>query len=136
MNKQIAALWILSSILCVSLGNAHSTLSSPVVEAPKTSMTPAPAASETREQADEIEQVDQTEGRSLRRIRSSELNAPVVKKAHEIIMAHHTQPIGTDVEFEVAGKRYVGRIEAHYHPPGGELRPWGHHKGCSVYVVE
>lgn len=46
------------------------------------------------------------------------------------------KPFGTDIPFEMDGKSYVGRIERHYHPPGGELRPWGEHPGCSLFIVE
>ena len=72
----------------------------------------------------------------LRRIRGHEMNVHLVKKAGEIIREHHKKAYGTDIPFELDGQRYVGRIERHYHPPGGELRPWGHHPGCSLFAVE
>jgi hypothetical protein len=71
----------------------------------------------------------------LRKIKASEMNVKVVKKAREIINEHYKKPFGYEVQFEIDGKRYVGRIEQHYHPPGGELHPWGYHAGCSLYVV-
>ena len=38
-------------------------------------------------------------------------------------------PFGSDTPLE-----YLIRLEAHYHPPGGRMKPWGHHKGATVYV--
>ena len=72
----------------------------------------------------------------LRRLRGGEMNVRLALKANEIIKEHHKKPYGTDIPFELDGKDYVGRIERHYHPPGGELRPWGHHPGCSLFIVE
>ena len=37
--------------------------------------------------------------------------------------------------FVADNKDFVARIEQHYHPPGGALRPWGPHKGVSVFAV-
>ncbi|MEZ4220500.1 MAG: hypothetical protein R3B13_06170 [Polyangiaceae bacterium] len=74
--------------------------------------------------------------RVVRRIKGSEMTLAVVKKARAIINEHYKKPFGYEVEFEIDGKHYVGRIEPHYHPPGGALHPWGHHAGCSLYVVE
>jgi hypothetical protein len=49
---------------------------------------------------------------------------------------HADDPTGTQVAFDAGGRRYLGRIEEHYHPPGGSRRPWGSHKGVSLFVVE
>jgi hypothetical protein len=40
---------------------------------------------------------------------------------------------GTETPFELDGKRYVARVEHHYHPPGYVGGPNGWHKGVSVY---
>jgi hypothetical protein len=72
----------------------------------------------------------------LRRLTGREINRALVQHAHDIIMAHHEDAFGTEIPFEVDGKRYVGRIERHYHPEGGPLRPWGFHHGCSLFAVE
>jgi hypothetical protein len=126
----------LASILCITLGSAPDSHAAPaprpaalrtlastaaagkqrVTEAPKASPKPKPA--------------------ELRRLKGREMSVPLVKKAREIINEHYKKPFGTDIEFELGGQRYVGRIEQHYHPPGGDLRPWGHHAGCSLFIVE
>ena len=30
------------------------------------------------------------------------------------------------------GNTYATWIEQHYHPPGGDLRPWGYHHGVTL----
>jgi hypothetical protein len=73
---------------------------------------------------------------TYRRLRDDEVTAAVRDMAKKIIQEHHGDPVGTNVPFEIGGKQYVGRIENHYHPPGGALKPWGWHKGCSMFAVE
>lgn len=74
--------------------------------------------------------------RTLRRLKGSEINTQLVEKAREIVKEHHHEAFGTEIPFELAGKSYVGRIERHYHPEGGPLKPWGYHPGCSLFAVE
>ncbi|MGV8123188.1 MAG: peptidoglycan-binding protein [Candidatus Xenobiia bacterium LiM19] len=40
---------------------------------------------------------------------------------------------GTETPFELDGKKYVARVEHHYHPPGYVGGPTGWHKGVTVY---
>lgn len=72
--------------------------------------------------------------RSLRRLRNAELTPALTGQARRILAAHHHEPYGSEFPFELEGVRYVARIEEHYHPPGGPLRPWGHHPGFSLFV--
>ncbi len=74
--------------------------------------------------------------RTLRRLRGDEVNAELVRHASRIVREHHHEPFGTEIPFEVDGRAYVGRIERHYHPEGGPLKPWGFHPGCSLFAVE
>jgi hypothetical protein len=73
---------------------------------------------------------------TLRRLPARELNRALVKQARAIILENYKQPFGTEIPFEVDGKRYVGRIEKHFHPVGGPAKPWGWHHGCSLFAVE
>jgi hypothetical protein len=41
---------------------------------------------------------------------------------------------GTIITANVGGVDVVGRLETHYHPPGGNIRPWGCHKGLTIYA--
>ncbi len=77
-----------------------------------------------------------TPARSLRRLRGEELNPGLVRQASRIIREHHREPFGTEIPFELDGRAFVGRIERHYHPEGGPLKPWGTHAGCSLFAVE
>ena len=42
-------------------------------------------------------------------------------------------PMGTIVQAEVGGQPVIARLECHYHPPGGTIKSWGPHKGCTIY---
>jgi N-acetylmuramoyl-L-alanine amidase len=72
--------------------------------------------------------------RSLRRLTNAELTAALIAQARRLLAAHHAAPYGSEYPFEIDGVRYVGRIEEHYHPPGGPRKPWGHHPGVSLFV--
>ncbi|MEQ8167859.1 MAG: hypothetical protein ABRQ38_03100 [Candidatus Eremiobacterota bacterium] len=43
------------------------------------------------------------------------------------------QPMGTEIPFEANGKKYMARLETHYHPQGYVGGPNGFHKGVTVY---
>jgi peptidoglycan hydrolase-like protein with peptidoglycan-binding domain len=70
----------------------------------------------------------------LTRIIQSQVTPAITAAAVAILNAHRTDPIGTEVPFVANGKDYVGRIELHFHPFGGSLKPWGYHHGVSVYA--
>lgn len=70
----------------------------------------------------------------LRRLKNSEITATVTSNARRILKEHFSEPYGTEIPFDGDGRRYVARLEKHYHEPGGPLKPWGWHKGVSVLV--
>lgn len=72
--------------------------------------------------------------RSLRRLTNAELTPVLINEARRILASHHAEPYGTEIPFQIDGVRYVGRIEEHYHPPGGPRKPWGHHPGVSLFL--
>lgn len=53
----------------------------------------------------------------------------VVKTAQSLLGGEY----GTMTPFEINGKRYMARVEPHYHPPGYKGGPNGWHKGVTVY---
>lgn len=71
----------------------------------------------------------------LRRLLRKETTRAIAKQARVIIDAHWDEPIGTEVPFQADGEDYIARIEVHYHPPGGDKKPWGEHPGVSVFVA-
>lgn len=72
--------------------------------------------------------------RSLRRLTNAELTPALINEARRILASHHAERYGTEVPFQIEGVRYVGRIEEHYHPPGGPRKPWGYHPGVSLFL--
>jgi peptidoglycan L-alanyl-D-glutamate endopeptidase CwlK len=73
--------------------------------------------------------------RTLRRLTSSEVTPAISAQAKRIIREHHQDEFGTEIPFQADDQEYVGRIEEHFHPPGGPIKPWGHHPGVSVFAV-
>ena len=61
------------------------------------------------------------------------MTSPVAQRAREILDANRGAEFGTEVPFEIDGQSYVGRIEEHCHEPGGPKKPWGPHRGVTVY---
>lgn len=74
--------------------------------------------------------------RHLRRLLKKEVTRAIAREARRIVEEYHREALGTEIEFSSQGQAYVARIEEHYHPPGGEARPWGYHAGASVLVIQ
>lgn len=72
---------------------------------------------------------------TLRRIKTRELSAETIQISATIVREHYKDPIGTEIAFDSGNRRFVGRIERHYHEFDSEGRPWGFHKGCSLFEV-
>ena len=82
-------------------------------------------------------QVDLTaEEPELRVLDEEELTPDIIDAAQRILAEHKDDPLGTEVPFELEGRRYVGRLEEHYHPPGSDEGPIGEHVGVTVYTSE
>jgi len=71
---------------------------------------------------------------AVRPLRNDELNPDLVKKADDLLW-NHPSPVGVDVPFELNGKNYVARFAYHYHEFGGAKKPWGYHKGVTLYAT-
>lgn len=74
--------------------------------------------------------------RRLRRLKHQELNLDMMAVSADLIKRHYAKRIGSEIEVEIAGKPYVARIERHFHPEGGAIKPWGFHPGVSLFAVE
>ena len=70
--------------------------------------------------------------RGLRRLLASEVSPEMLVIARRIVREHHRARPGTEIVFESGGQHYVARIERHYHPEGGPVKPWGYHPGVSL----
>jgi hypothetical protein len=72
---------------------------------------------------------------AVRPLRNDELNPDLIKKADDLLW-NHPSPVGIDVPFELNGKSYVARFAYHYHEFGSAKKPWGYHKGVTLYSTE
>jgi len=75
------------------------------------------------------------ENRKLRRMQKSEISPAMSQMAAQIVRKHYAKPVGTEIAIEVGGKQVIARIERHFHPEGGPLKPWGFHPGVSLFVL-
>jgi N-acetylmuramoyl-L-alanine amidase len=72
--------------------------------------------------------------RVVRRLKDGELTPTLIAEARKILAEHHDDPFGTEVPFDIDGAHFFGRIEEHFHPPGGPRKPWGPHVGVSLFL--
>jgi hypothetical protein len=71
-----------------------------------------------------------------RPVAGAEMTPEIAQRARAILDENSGAPFGTEVPFEIDGQSYIGRIEEHYHEPGGPKKPWGRHRGVTVYHAE
>jgi len=69
----------------------------------------------------------------LRPLAPAETTPAIEQRAKELLETHPDAPLKAEMPFEIEGHAYIGRIEEHYHEPGGPKRPWGRHRGVTVY---
>lgn len=74
--------------------------------------------------------------RRLRRLKHQDLNMDLMLASADLIKKHHAKRFGSEIDVAIAGKPYVARIERHFHPEGGAVKPWGFHPGVSLFAVE
>jgi hypothetical protein len=70
-----------------------------------------------------------------RRMQKAEISKAMLETAAKIVRKHYAKPVGTQIEVEVDGKHIIARIERHFHPEGGAVKPWGFHPGVSLFVL-
>lgn len=63
------------------------------------------------------------------RMKSSEVPASVLSQLRPLLAA----PLGTVTKLPTDGRDIAAVIEPHFHEPGGPTKPWGWHKGVSLY---
>lgn len=74
------------------------------------------------------------ENPTQRRMQPREISPGMLAVAAKIVHKYHAKPVGTQIEVEVEGKRVIARIERHFHPEGGPVKPWGFHPGVSLFA--
>lgn len=63
------------------------------------------------------------------RMRSAEVPAVVMGQLRPLLAGE----LGTVTQLSAPGRDIKAVIEPHYHPPGGITKPWGWHKGVSLW---
>lgn len=82
-----------------------------------------------------VEDLPAEPARPLRRLNPEELTPKLIRTADEVLFSQYP-PVGTELPIAVDGKTYVGRVEVHFHEVGGPRRPWGRHRGITLYSTE
>ena len=68
-------------------------------------------------------------------IRNADVTPAITAGAVAILHEYGRHDLGLEVPFEADSAPWVGRLELHYHPFNGTMRPWGYHHGVSVYCL-
>ncbi|HEX3597162.1 MAG TPA: hypothetical protein VHU80_18770 [Polyangiaceae bacterium] len=71
----------------------------------------------------------------MRKLTPEELTPSLIKKAEDVLWKFDS-PVGSEIVIEDSGKSVIARFEQHFHEIGGPLRPWGFHKGITLYAAE
>jgi hypothetical protein len=107
----------------------------PAVDAASAARAPRPGAQELLVKATPIMPAPRLE-RRLRRLRRADLSTAMMLASAEVVKQHYGRPFGSEIALEIEGRAYVARIERHFHPEGGSVKPWGYHPGVSLFAVE
>ncbi len=69
----------------------------------------------------------------LVRMKDHEVTPDITRKA--ILLRDNVarwENLGQQYLLHSGGETFIARVERHYHPPGGPIRPWGPHPGITV----
>lgn len=94
----------------------------------------SPNAAHLSPNAERISPPRLLENRGLRRLKKAETSPAMLQVAASIVKRHYAKPVGTEITVDVEGKQVVARIERHFHPEGGAVKPWGFHPGVSLFI--
>jgi hypothetical protein len=75
------------------------------------------------------------ENRGLRRLKKAETSPAMLAAAAQLVKKHYAKPVGTEITVQIEGKQVTARIERHFHPEGGPVKPWGFHPGVSLFIA-
>lgn len=72
----------------------------------------------------------------MRKLTPEELTPALIRKSNEVLWKFDSSPVGSEILLEAEGKSFIARFEEHFHEVGGPQRPWGFHKGITLYAAE
>ena len=105
------------------------------LRAPSLARAARPAAT-TAPAPPPVVSVDELPKVELRKLTPEELTPALIRKADEVLWKYDDAPIGSEIVLEAEGKSFVARFEQHFHEIGGPKKPWGFHKGVTLYAAE
>lgn len=70
-----------------------------------------------------------------RKLTEAELTPKLIRRAEELLATEYPA-LGSEIPLEVDGRIYFGRVELHFHEEGGPKKPWGYHRGMTLYSAE
>ena len=71
----------------------------------------------------------------MRKLTPEELTPELIRKSTDVLWKFDS-PVGSEIVLEAEGKSFIARFEEHFHEVGGPQRPWGLHKGITLYAAE
>jgi hypothetical protein len=72
----------------------------------------------------------------MRKLTPEELTPELIRKSTDVLWKFDSSPVGSEIVLEAEGKSFIARFEEHFHEVGGPQRPWGLHKGITLYAAE
>jgi hypothetical protein len=114
---------------------ASTTVTATQAALPALADEPAPVAVAVAAPAELITPPHLLENRGLRRLKKAETSPAMLVAAAQIVKKHYAKPVGTEITVQIEGKQVTARIERHFHPEGGPVKPWGFHPGVSLFIA-
>lgn len=105
------------------------------IAAPETTETSPVVATSLAAPAERVSPPRLLEDRGLRRLKKAETSPAMLQEAARLVRKYHARPVGTEITVDVEGKLVTARIERHFHPEGGPVKPWGFHPGVSLFIA-
>ena len=95
----------------------------------------ANAATLQQEAAPPVVKVEDLPPVVMRKLTPEELTPDLIRKSTDILWKFDS-PVGSEIMLDSDGKSFIARFEEHFHEIGGPLKPWGPHKGITLYAAE
>lgn len=118
-----------------SAAHAAVTATTTVVATPETSPSSPIVTTSVTAPAERVSPPRLLENRGLRRLKKAETSPAMLQEAARLVRKYHAKPVGTEITVDIEGKLVTARIERHFHPEGGPVKPWGFHPGVSLFVT-
>ncbi len=118
-----------------SYSNLHAFKASETAPVVATTQSRDVVAVATPASAERITPPHLLENLKLRRMQKAEITPAMLQLAAQVVRKHYAKPVGSEVTVEIDGKQVTARIERHFHPEGGPVKPWGFHPGVSLFIA-